>query len=371
LLPAITVFALSLPVFIRLSGDTRDYAAHIKLAMEMNRGGERPPHPLFHWTLRALAGDTKDTEAAQAATALILAVALGVRAWLTAGALSASRPLRLATVTLLCLALAVAMPLPNWWDFPNVYLGQASPNIWHNPTAIFAMPFVLALYLLGLRALEDLDWRVFTAVGVTMAVCLLAKPNYCLGFSPCYFVMALVVLVPAARSGRITADGAAARMLLAFVPASAVILWQSFVVFPDYSGATRLIFAPLVVWRGMVSNINIPAAVLLGVAFPVAAWLSAPREALRDRGMVLCALTTFVCVAQFALLAETGNRFRDGNLGWGMILSAHVWFVVSCMFLLRQPASVGRRIAFTVFGFQVASGCVFLTRTVMDPSKFF
>jgi hypothetical protein len=370
LIPALTIFALALPIFLRLSGDTRDYLAHIKLAMEMDHGGERPPHPLFHWTLRALAAGT-DIEATQAATALLLAAAISVRAWLTAGALASSHPLRLWSLTLLCLALALAMPLPNWWNFPNIYLGQASPNIWHNPTAIFAMPFVLALYLLGVRALDELSWGLFAAVGVTMALCLLAKPNYCLGFAPCFFVMALASLVSAARSGRFTADGAAARMLLAFVPASAVILWQSFVVFPDYSGGTRLIYAPFVVWGGMVPNINIPAAVFLGVAFPVAACLSSPAAAVRDRGLVLSWATMALCVVQFALLAETGNRFRDGNLGWGMILSAHVLFVASCVFLLRQPASVRRGLAFGVFGLQVVSGCVFLVRTYMDPSKFF
>jgi hypothetical protein len=152
-----------------------------------------------------------------------------------------------------------------------------------------------------------------------------------------------------------------------------VILWQSFVVFPNYSGATRLTLAPLVVWRGMVhdNGLNIPAAVLLGIAFPVATGLAAPRAAFSDRGLVLSWATMAICVTQYALLAETGSRFRDGNLGWGMILSAHVLFVASCVFLLRQKASIGRWLAFGVLGFQVASGCVFLTRTIMDPSKFF
>src|SRR5207245_4270936 len=100
------------------------------------RKGIPLPHPLFHACLLVLSGG--NPQAAPLAAAFLLAFATGLRTWLTASYLSCARRLDPVALTLLCLALALAMPLPNWWKFPGIYLGQIWPNVWHNPTAIFA-----------------------------------------------------------------------------------------------------------------------------------------------------------------------------------------------------------------------------------------
>jgi hypothetical protein len=367
LVPAVVVFLFALPILLRMTGEKEtDHGKHIELALVTGSLAEPQPHPLFRWCLLALGGRAYP-DAAPAMAAILLALALGARAWLTAGLLATARELSPWTLTGLCLALAVAMPLPNWWKFPDIYLGQPAPNVWHNPTTILASPLALAVFLLSVRALEDVRWRIFAAAGVTMAVSLLAKPNYLLAFGPCFFVLLLGKLIRDARAGRLTPDGAAARMLLAFALPAAVVGWQYVIMYPAYAGAPRVIFEPLVIWTMFTKSI--PLSILLGIAFPIAVVATSPRALPGDRGMWLAWLPMIVSLLEYALLAESGKRFNHANLGWGMILCSGVLFVASCEFLLRQPFRLPQWLALSVLGLQVASGCVFLVRSLQEPSQ--
>ena len=84
-------------------------------------------------------------------TAAVMARALVAYAYLlpAAGggaAAEGARPRRAWVVAAATGGLVLAMPLPNWWKFPALYLGQITPNVWHNPTLIVAMPSVPCHY---------------------------------------------------------------------------------------------------------------------------------------------------------------------------------------------------------------------------------
>src|SRR4051794_28633890 len=111
LLPAVLVFTLAFPVlshFIHLG----DNLWHIQLAREMERRESIQPHPLFHVCLIALTA-RGDSLTAPGVVAFMLAAALALRAWLTAGELTESARVSPLTAAVLCLGLALAMPLPS------------------------------------------------------------------------------------------------------------------------------------------------------------------------------------------------------------------------------------------------------------------
>ena len=150
-------------------------------------------------------------------------------AWMTADLLGRRRTVSTARDRpTACPLLTLAMPLPNWWR-GYLMVAQPSANIWHNPTAPFAMPFCLALFLGGMRLLAQLDYRTAALTGVLMVLSLLAKPNYVLAFAPVFGPTLLAMLWRAWQEGR-PASILVGIALLTFGPAIAVASVQAVVL---------------------------------------------------------------------------------------------------------------------------------------------
>jgi hypothetical protein len=359
---ALIIFLLAMPVFSRIinsnGGPLRstDHRQHIGVALEMAQGGAIPPHPLFHLVLIALSGGINPL-VAPGVVVFILASALGVRAWLTAELLSRECRLSAASILVLCLALALAMPLPNWWG-GDIYQGNVSPNAWHNPTIVFAMPFALALFMIATRALEAPTVAKTALTGTAAALSLLAKPNYVMAFGPCFATALLQSLGVEFRAHRMRLAVLCNRVLMALGPPALVLVAQ-YALFSQEGG---IIYAPFAVWGLYCREHYYWGSILIGTLFPLAVVACYPLEANRSRPVVLAWATLAVAIATFALFAESGDRIRHANFAWGMTLSDHVLFVVSVAFLFQQRGLVRRAICLGVLGLHASSGAVALVR---------
>jgi hypothetical protein len=358
LLPAAVLFALTLPYFSRLAR-LGDYPLHIGFALDMIRGKRTLPHPLFHACLIALIGGDNPV-AAPGVAAFMMAAAKAAQAYLTAVILCAARPLRPLALTLLCLALALAMPLPNWWKIDtdhwwktDIVLGQATPNVWHNPTGVFAVPFALALFVCSTRVLAEPGEKAAAWTGLAMVLSLLAKPSYALAFAPCLGFALLAAVGRAVRARRFGAGTGARVLLLTFGPAAVVVLTQLVVLTRDVS---ILLTRPFAIWE--LHSKNIPASVLLGVAFPLAVAVCYPRQVNRSLPLTLAWTTLGVAVASFALFAESFPRITHANWWWGLLYADQVLFVASAALLLEQRAGPARAFCFGVLGLHALSGAV-------------
>jgi hypothetical protein len=400
-LPALIVFLVALPIFNRLIGgssdksDMVDFHAHIRIATGLRQGGEAPAYPLFHYSLALLASDNTYLTPGRMA-ALLLALALAWRAYLSASLLTARNSLSLLTIIGSCLTLAVAMPLPNWWAapmqiiteqsrdaigmqmlkqvpvpelwmVPMTYWGSVSPNVWHNPTVIFAMPFALLVFVVGVRALEKPSLAILSWLSASMVISLFAKPNYVLAFAPCFGVALLIRLRQEVMASRQTLASAMLQILAAALPPFLVLAWQFQSAYAgDMEERAGVIFAPLRAWRELTPYVS--ASLLLSTLFPVSVLVIYRRAALRDIELALAWAVLAVAVAMFALLAETGRRATHGNFGWGANLANHILFVATCAFLFRQPRSISRAISFGILGLHVTSGLICLVRCLAIPS---
>jgi hypothetical protein len=358
LVPALAVFAAVFPV---LAGRIRsyDYFEHTVIAVKMIRGEGAPPHPFFHFVLLALIGGD-NTVAAPGVMATILAVALATRTWLTCG-MSGYQRAGIAWLTVLCLALTFAMPLPNWWG-SDIYRGQPSPNVWHNPTGIFALPFALALFLSGMKLVELPTLRQSAFTSGLMVLSLLAKPNYVLAFGPVLGIVLLSTFLRLRRDGTIATVTALSILVLTFIPSLAILVIQHFTLTQDH----RIIYSPLEVWtmdRFSKSKSNIPWAILLGTAFPLAVALCYPRQANSSSRLFICWSALAVAIGTFACFAETSKYRGHGNFGWGMTLADSVLFAVSLEFLLEQQGMIRRTLCLAVLGLHVVAGVIYLSIT--------
>lgn len=385
LLAAGVLGALSLPVYWRLVVDCdpgsrySDYAFHLRLVGDLRQFDTWPAHPLFHACTYALAAALRWRFAV--AAAVVLAVAQAGRAYLSARLFPRTGAVKCVA---LCVALALAMPLPNWWAFvserypedwepfapsmpgwlwslPSAYLGQVSPNAWHNPTGAFAVPFALLVFLAGLELYERPERRSALFLACALALSAVAKPNYALAYAPCVGDTAFQHV----RARRLSLARAALLLVTVFLPL-AIVLWRQHEV-QRWDGMTggRFVVAPLAVWSEWSPYVAV--SLLLGIAFPLAATALYWQEARRDAGLMLAWGATLFGVLQFALFAEQTNVGLRGGFYWGAMLADAVLFAAASAFLLRQPPGWRRRLAFGVLGLHALSGAACLTRCLLVP----
>jgi hypothetical protein len=361
----LTVFVLSLPVFIRFSTteEGNDYGRDRWLAFQGQHNQGYPAYPLYHFAL--IATTLGNPLSAGAQGAVLLALATGVAAGLTAIYFASRAKVSVWQLTLLCLALAIVMPLPNRSKFPVLYLGQVSPNVWHHPTAIFSVPFALAVYLLSLCALERFSIGIAAGLGVLMSLSLLAKPNYLLAFAPCLAVALNIASEKQPPEKRSNMLGQLLRFGLAFVVPALVFCWQVFDVDIPRGSVS---FAPFEAW-GLVSP-NIPGSIVVGIVFPLTLLLTYGRRAVSEPGLLLCWITLAIAIVQYMLLSDIQYLIGgQASFVWGMMLADRVLFVASCEFLLRQPPSGWRILNWAIFGLHTIAGAVYLARSLIEPSR--
>jgi hypothetical protein len=322
------------------------------------------PHPLFHQAvaLPLAFSPGHSWDALRRSAAVVLALAVALRGLVTFRQLCPPVPPQEAAAT--TLALALAMALPKWWDFPSVYLGQVNPNVWHNPTAVFASPLALLTFLAAARYREAPAPGRALSVGAWSALCAVAKPNYLLAFLPCFGPVLLALLYRAVRRGSLSAAKAVWHLLAALGPPAVTLAWQYWVAF-GREGRAGITFDPLGVWSQFTPFIATSA--LAGLAFPCVVVAFFGRHALADWRLLFAWAVLAVAIAQYALLAETGPRATDGNFYWAVVPATYVLFLESSRLTTVQPTGFRRRAAFLALALHAASGATHLVRSVAHP----
>ncbi len=197
---------VSVPLFYRaLFGMTvADHDVHVRFVQRGIEQGIWPAHFLFQLLIYCLSGFS-DSFANLAWAALVLLTAcLIAKAWLSYGLLVRNSPRLPAApfddacgwshttvLVLVTMALLLSAPLMRPWSANRIYLGQISPNIWHNPTSILCWPLVIMLFFAADAFLRSGRLWQLVAIGSLAALGVLAKPNYFLAFAPVFGLLAL------------------------------------------------------------------------------------------------------------------------------------------------------------------------------------
>lgn len=256
---------------------------------------------------------------------------------------------------------------------PNPFVGQGSPNIWHNPTIIMVKPLSLLLFLMIMKEMETCRKEQFDhlipvwkclIMAVLLVLCNLAKPCFAQIFYPAIFILMILWLFLYRGKNFFMA----LELFVTCLP-SVLLLGMQYITAFHSSAASRngtqtegIIFAPFVV-AGLRTK-SIPVSILLAVAFPlfttIVALLLRKHSWTRFFSwiMYLCGL------AEKLLLAEGGSRLTHGNLAWGYNLSLYFIFVVGMwdwLKIRRDTKNLGIRITGSLLLFwHLFSGCWYL-----------
>lgn len=378
---------VSVPLFYRgLFGMiVADHDVHVRIIQHAVEEGVWPAHFLFQALVYGLSGFSRDfIPLAWAALALLTACVVA-KAWLSYVLLVRHcPPLPTATLadnhglshaTLLALvtaALMLSAPIVRPWSTNRVYLGQISPNIWHNPTSILCWPLVILLFFAAAAFLRSGRFRELVAVGSLAALSVLAKPNYFLAFAPVYGLLAL---------RRFGVSWVWLLSQVALVPTVMLLYWQLTASFDGPSAmrpGMHIAWMPLSAWR--IHSHSIPLSVLFSLAFPLSYWWVFRRR-VQNRGLLLFAwgvmLSALVWTSCFAeVRTSDGIVNGDFNFSWGSHLSLFVLFLVTAMDMIDNPAamsaigrnSIGGRIAtlpWWLLGAHAASGMLWIVRQII------
>lgn len=216
------------------------------------------------------------------------------------------------------------------------YLGQGSPNPWHNPTTIMVRPIALLIFMLvmgeclrvqrgGFQKGKGLRiWK-----GLLLAILLLlsnlSKPSFVQIFYPAIFLlMFLWLFVYRARNFPL-----GMQLLVCCVPSVALMGMQFLAAFygSSNSDSAGVMIAPFKV-AGLYTD-NIAFSTLLLLAFPLTVSLCGIVRRTFDWVDFFAWLMLLVGMTEKFLLAEGGSRLWHGNFSWGYILGAYLLWLVS------------------------------------------
>ncbi len=227
----------------------------------------------------------------------------------------------------------IVAPLYIPWFNPYIYLGQGSPNVWHNPTTLMVRPFAILVAIKAIEVMEkpftfsDFKFKLKTLFYITVltAFSAIAKPSFIQIFFPAIFVFCVVKCLVSKWKYLPNAFF----LLVCCLPSLCVFILQFLLSFfqnnviqnrsPNI--AIKFLYA-MKIWspNPLISQI-------LVIAFPLTVLVSKIiRKEKKSNFYIFTWLMYIVALFEAALLVEP-SRPSHGNFCWGLILANMFVFI--------------------------------------------
>jgi hypothetical protein len=328
-----------------------DFMQHAAFARSLCQGSSMPPHFLFELAVCGIAAPLGGGRAFELAAVAVAALAVVAKVVLTYRRIREAG--EVGTASLAALGLLFAMPIFNWWQFPQVYLGQISPNVWHNPTAIAVLPLAMLLFSAASKmTITERPRRLAGAAALTLLNGL-TKPNYLLALLPSWLALLVERAARSRRAGQTGWRQPAIVGAAVLAPAAGLLAWQGW----RFAAGGGVEMAPLAVWR--LYSPNIPASILLSLVFPLGVLVLHWKIARRQAPLALAWSVLLVAVLQMALLAERGPRWPHANFFWGAYAANYLLFVESAALLAGAPRSTRTTLAWSLLAAHAVAGLAY------------
>jgi hypothetical protein len=221
----------------------------------------------------------------------------------------------MACALLIAFSLPTAAALEGRW-----YIGQTPPNVWHNSTTIFLMPFAVALFWVSYRNVREPTVRGDLVVAALCIINVLAKPSFYFAFAPIYPLLL------------ITQHGLGRRLWLHVWPVAvgAVCVGVQYHLLYNleignaFGGGPQIVIRPFEVWS--LHSSNIPVSIVTSILFPLTYFTLFFRKAWRDPLIRYAALLFLLSLTIMALVSETGPRRDHGNFFWQAYVCNYLLF---------------------------------------------
>ncbi len=270
----------------------------------------------------------------------------------------------------LALLIAFSLPMRLFYAEGYFYLGQIPPNVWHNSTTIFLMPFALLLFWNSYLQINDpSNMKRIYVLAILSALNIFVKPSFIFAFVAVYPLYMFTKTLKKSTV-RLFMANMAPVFLAGILTVLMYLLIYSFsfgTINVVHVGKSGVGIRPFLVWQRFSPNILL--SVVLSVLFPAAYILLRPQE---RRELLLRYAWALYAVAMliFILFDETGPRAFHGNFFWQTVVCSYTLFFSTCLRLGKNIQATGWRdwknlLLLLCLGAHIISGMVYLPSIVL------
>jgi hypothetical protein len=226
--------------------------------------------------------------------------------------------------------------LPSVLIFNNLYyLGSFTPNIWHNSTTIFVMPFVILLYWESCQQLLQFNSKRLWIISLLILINVCIKPSFLF----VYLMVYPFFLLYKYRFSR--------TFFLSIIPiaiATFLILIEYLLIYKlapptaEKSGVGLELFKILKLYstKAIVQNpfLLLLNSVFFSYFFPIV-FLIKNKVQLKNTSVLFAVLNCVVSIVISQTLTETGDRASHGNFSWQTFMCSFLLFLICTIQLLK------------------------------------
>lgn len=302
---------------------------------------------LYFILLALFTGFSSHYHAYYAAAVLLLSAALAAKWFLNQKYFSRyTESKNRVGINFAALAMLFVFALPNI-DFLTVkdfYFGQLVPNVWHNSTVIFLMPFAMLLFFKSYHFLfEEEEVRQKDAIAILVLLVLnsLIKPSFLFTLLPAVFLLLTLRFIKGTERDKSFIKLLPYAAGILFIAAEYYVIYRlNYIstVANTTGEASGVALAPFEVWSHFSKNI--PFAFLSSLFFPVLYFILQGKQLLKNRMVCFAAVNFIIGVMEWSLLAEEGVRKFHGNFYWQVVVAAYLLFLTLVIDFLQRNKEI-------------------------------
>lgn len=236
------------------------------------------------------------------------------------------------------------------------YLGQGTPNPWHNPTTIAVRPFMLLVSLITLdywdlwmekgfdRPCDPKRCRKYQWIlMLLLLLSTLAKPSFLMIYLPVCGIAELWRMRKHWKQGE--AWKCAILRNLYYIPTLLLFLWQYITLYMfggEASGQNGVAIAPF--YFAKIHAPSVTVSLLLRMAFPFLVIVIWRKKIFKERLFPMIFGEYLMGLLISWTLTETGNRAGDGNFGWGNALGTWFLWIFCLIYFVKELGQDWERI---------------------------
>jgi hypothetical protein len=315
-----------------------------------------PPNFLYDFLVALVAGFSNQLPSYYTASILLLSGAITAKFLISYSYLIKYAEFkRNVIIFALAIAMLFAFPLPGLDFFQSkvpyfgnlirvFYLGQLTPNVWHNPTVIFVMPFAVLLFFKSYELLFEINTQHNKNLLITIALLIVAnvliKPSFLFTLLPSVFILF-------GYNKYFLKNGHSRYyQLLPYLLGIVFVAIEYYSIYQlnhtnnagnsiaNNDGQSSIIIAPFEVWRGYSSNIFIAA--ITSLFFPLIYLLISKGSPLKSKLVLFATVNFIIALGIWVLFAEEGGRKFHGNFIWQVVITNYLLFFSLLLNFMRE-----------------------------------
>lgn len=220
------------------------------------------------------------------------------------------------------------------------YIGNITPNVWHNSTTILLVPVALVTFWISYLRINSLQKKknsTLITLTILIIVGLLIKPSYFFVFLISYPIM--IMFNPSLRQN----------FLLEILPVLAglgLLILQYILIYYYQSGnisqgESSVTINLFLVWSHLSDNIFL--SIMGSLVFPTICLILFFRQSIKSLIIRYATLQYVISILIFITFSEAGPRQYDGNFFWQCTISSYILFLAfSCLSVDRIINSIPR-----------------------------